>query len=77
METKFKIECFDWTDRDSIENVFTYLFVLSQGGELFTRSYDAMFEVLLPPGDENNGWKLPFEIWVMDTLGGATVALKR
>lgn len=84
METNFQIQCFGWVDRDNNgdgaalanANWFTYVLVLSKHQILFSRSYSAVFEVLLPPGDPLEDWDLEYEIWVVDILGGATVALK-
>lgn len=86
METPFTIQCFDWVDPDNnnnnnggdtvADNSFTFLFVLSNEQIVFTRSYSATFDLLLPPGDPDKDWDLEYEVHVMDVLGGVTTALK-
>jgi len=79
MDSLFQIQCFEWADQDNVGNPFEYMVVVGKAENemVFFTSYSPSFDTMLPPGDFDNDWKLHIEIWVVDVLGGVTVALQK
>jgi len=77
--TMFKMTCDNWLDSDNTKQPLLYWFITGSGSErtVINRGIQNNLERLLPLGDPSTNYSLPVEVWVQDSLGAYTVALKK